>query len=163
MGLHRAMTRATDIEHEVARAAVLKPKLNDLDAVEIAAVRVLHRLDCKTRRLPVPGRGQITTHRDAGRIRLMHPVRFVRETGIEPPTAEEAQLDAGAGGRERFFAAQGGKDCLARVRFSPNSGQRTRAENLALDGESRRLLVAERLQHLAARELPAAEIRCSDA
>src|SRR6266481_2448797 len=70
---------------------VLRPALNDLDAVKIGGGRVLHRPDdeCRGRSL-LPGwhGGQIRAHGNAARIGLLHPVLGVQDLFAIAPAAE---------------------------------------------------------------------------
>ena len=66
---------------------LLRPALDDLDAVEVAGGRVLHRPHHERRRLAL-GRRQVAAHRHAFRVAGLHPVGVREQIGgvySQPP------------------------------------------------------------------------------
>ncbi len=115
-----------DVEDLFEALAVLGPALDDLDAVEIAGARVLHRPDDEARSrslLPRRHRRQVATHGDTARVGLLHPVAGVQDVLVVAPAAEEAHLDARAADTEGLLAIhrvpEGGPGILLR----PHAGQ----------------------------------------
>ena len=82
IGIRFAPTRPRDIKDAFVLLAAVQPYLDDLDAIEVALVRILDRFDQKawlgpqTRLPPAIGARQVATHRYAGLIRGVDPVRI---------------------------------------------------------------------------------------
>ena len=120
-----AVAGPDDVEGLLEALAVLRPALDDLDAVEVAGGRILHRPDNERRGRPLPGRHglQVGAHRDAACVGLLHPVAGVQDVLVVAPAPEEANLDVRAADAERLLAVHRVEDRGPRVLLRPHAGQ----------------------------------------
>src|SRR5262249_7513097 len=96
-----------DVVDLLEALTVLRPALDDLDAVEIARGGVFARPYDEARRHSLAAfwhRTQIGAHRNAACIRLLHPVSSVQQIPAVAPAAEETHFDVRATHAKGFLA-----------------------------------------------------------
>jgi len=122
-----ALAEPGDIVHFLEDLTVLRPALDDLDAVKVGVLRVLHRPHHKGRRFTLQRR-QVTAHRHAFLVPDLHPVLVPQLFMTECPAAEQPHLDAHAAGAEGLLALHGGEDRLTRILFRPHATEAGRGQ-----------------------------------
>src|SRR5208283_5204516 len=128
------------IEDLLEALAVLRPALDDLNAVEITGGGILHRPNykCRSRALATLGHcRQVGAHRHAVCIRLVHPVLRVEDLLVESPTAEKAYLDVRPANAKSLLAIHRLPKGFPRVFFGPYTGQAARIFQTHVQGAKR--------------------------
>ena len=122
----------------LACAACVDPTLDDLNAVEVAPFRILHRRHQEGRNLARLCGRQVATHRHALAIARVDDITAEISVG-EVPAAEEAHGHARPGGGVGFLALHRIPNGRAGVLRSPDRGE-TGCDLLpSLDRRARRL------------------------
>ncbi len=117
----------------VRLAIRIHPGLDELDAIEIGAVRILDRPHHETRCGSLFGWLKIATHRHATGIGPLQHVGLAGEVLRKIPAAEETHPEARAAGRKGFAALHRVPDRIAGIRLGPHAGQRPRVQILRFE------------------------------